>query len=70
MTAAEIQDNRWEVQASKPNFFSIGAIGAMMMMAGLCVFFVWMIIGSVRGAMTEPSALTVDKDAAKAEKAE
>jgi hypothetical protein len=66
MSVAEIQDNRWEVQASRPNFFNIGSLGAILMMAGLCVFFLWLIVGSVRGFFTEPSSLTVDKDAAKA----
>jgi hypothetical protein len=66
MSAAEIQDNRWEAQASKPNFFSVGAIGAILMMTGLCVFFLWLIVGSVRGAFTESTGLQVDKGAAAA----
>ncbi len=70
MSAAEIQDNKWEVQASKPNFFTIGAIGAILMMGGFVLFFVALIIGSVQGAFTEPGALTVDKGAAEKKAAE
>jgi hypothetical protein len=64
MSAAEIQDNKWEVQASKPNFFSIAAIGAILMMAGFCLFFIALIIGSVQGTFTESTGMVVDKDAA------
>ena len=63
MSAAEIQDNKWEVQASKPNFFSPAAIGAIIMMAGFILFFVALIIGSVQGAFTESGGMIVDKEA-------
>ncbi|MFV8750302.1 hypothetical protein ACNOYE_07105 [Nannocystaceae bacterium ST9] len=64
MSAAEIQDNKWEVQASKPNFFSPAAIGAIIMMAGFILFFVALIIGSVQGTFTESGGMVVDKEAA------
>lgn len=69
MSAAEIQDNKWEVQASKPNFFTIGAIGAMLMMGGFVLFFIALIIGSVQGTFTDSTGLQVDK-AADGKKAE
>lgn len=61
MSAAEIQDNKWEVQASKPNFLTVGAIGAILMMGGFVLFFVALIIGSVQGTFTESTGLQVDK---------
>lgn len=62
MSAAEIQDNKWEVQASKPNLTSVASIGGIIMMSGFILFFVALIIGSVQGAFTETQGLKVDKD--------
>lgn len=70
MSAAEIQDNKWEVQASKPNLLNPAAIGAILMMTGFILFFVALIIGSVQGTFTESGGMVVDKDAAAKEKAD
>ncbi len=55
MSVAEIQDNKWEVQASKPPLANFGAIGVIIMMGSFFVFFVWIIVFSVIGAFTEPT---------------
>lgn len=62
MSVAEIQDNKWEVQASKPNLMTPASIGGIIMMTGFILFFVALIIGSVQGALTDSDGLKVDKD--------
>jgi hypothetical protein len=66
MSVAEIQDNKWEVQAAKPPLLTAGSIGAMIMMGGFALFFVWVIIFSVIGSFTE----TKEMDFSKTQKAE
>jgi hypothetical protein len=70
MSAAEIQDNKWEVQASKPNLLTPAAIGAIIMMAGFILFFIALLIGSVQGAFTDSGGMVVDKEAAAKEAAD
>lgn len=62
MSIAEIQDNKWEVQASRPNLLTPAAIGGILMMGGFILFFVALIIGSVQGFFTESGGLKVDKE--------
>lgn len=61
MSVAEIQDNKWEVQASKVQLFTPQGIGLMIMMGAFTVFFVWVTIYSVIGAFTETSTMDFDK---------
>ena len=61
MSVAEIQDNKWEVQASKPPLKTPGAIGIMIMMGGFMLFFVWVIIFSVIGSFTETKEMDFSK---------
>lgn len=49
MSAAEIADNRWEVQATKPPVTSVAGIAQILLMSGFGLFFVWILIGSVQG---------------------
>ncbi len=70
MSVAEIQDNKWEVQASKPPLATAGSIGAIIMMSGFILFFVWVIIFSVIGSFTDTEEMDfskTQKDAAAAE---
>lgn len=66
MSVAEIQDNKWEVQAAKPPLFTAGGIGAMIMMGGFALFFAWVIIFSVIGSFTD----TTEMDFSKTQKVE
>lgn len=61
MSVAEIQDNKWEVQAAKPPLITPGGIGAMIMMGGFALFFVAVIIGSVIGSFTETKEMDFSK---------
>jgi hypothetical protein len=57
MSLAEIQDNKWEVEATKPPVTNPGAIGVIILMTSFSLFFVAIIIGSVIGAFTDPRAM-------------
>lgn len=61
MSVAEIQDNKWEVTASKPEIVTAGGVGLMVMMAGFVGYFVWMVIFSVVGAFTDTKHMDFDK---------
>lgn len=61
MSIAEIQDNKWEVEASKAPLKNFGAIGVMIMMGGFSLFFVAVIIGAVIGSFTEVKEMDFDK---------
>lgn len=61
MSVAEIQDNKWEVQASKVQLGTPGSIGMLIMMAAFVGFFVWIAIYSVVGAFTDTSTMDFDK---------
>jgi hypothetical protein len=57
MSVAEIQDNKWELQAIKPPVTNAGAIGIIIMMSCFALFFVAIIIGSVIGSFTETKVM-------------
>jgi hypothetical protein len=57
MSVAEIQDNKWEVEASKPPIKTVGAVGSVVMMAGFALFFIAVLIGAVIGSFTETSTM-------------
>jgi hypothetical protein len=61
MSTAEIQDNKWEVSAAKPELFNASGLGLMLMMAGFVGYFVWMTIFSVVGAFTDGKVMDFDK---------
>ncbi|HVI01969.1 MAG TPA: hypothetical protein VM869_24820 [Enhygromyxa sp.] len=61
MSVAEIQDNKWEVQASKVQLFTAQGIGLMAMMAAFVLFFTWVTIYSVIGAFTDAKTMDFDK---------
>ena len=61
MSLAEIQDNKWEVQASKPPIAKPAGIGMLIMMTGFTLFFVAVIIGSIIGSFTETKEMDFDK---------
>lgn len=61
MSVAEIQDNKWEVQAAKPPLMTPAGIGAMIMMGGFALFFLWVIIFSVIGSFTDTKEMDFSK---------
>lgn len=72
MSVADIQDNKWELQAIKPPVATPGAIGVIIMMTCFSLFFVAIIIGSVIGSFTESKVMdfegkTPPRDEAKSE---
>lgn len=52
MSASEIADNKWELQASKPPMTSAGGIAQLILMGGFCCVFLYLIIFSIIGAVT------------------
>ena len=52
MSAAEIADNKWEMEASKPPIKDIGAIAQMALIGGLSLFFLWVLVSSLIGIVT------------------
>jgi hypothetical protein len=69
MTVAEIQDNKWELQAIKPPTTNAAAIGMILMMVGFSLFFVFLIIGSVIGSFTDTKVMDFEGKAAAHDKA-
>lgn len=61
MSRTEIQDNKWEIEASKPPITTPASIGMMIMMGGFTLFFVGIFIGSVIGTFTDPAEMDFDK---------
>lgn len=61
MSVAEIQDNKWEVEASKVQLMSAQGIGLMVMMGAFVLFFTWVTIYSVIGAFTDAKTMDFDK---------
>lgn len=57
MSVADIQDNKWELEATKPPVTTPGAIGIIIMMTCFALFFVAIIIGSVIGSFTESKVM-------------
>jgi hypothetical protein len=74
MSVAEIQDNKWELEATKAPVTNAAAIGIIIMMFGFSCFFVFMIVGSVIGSFTETETMNFEskelKKPAEAPKAE
>lgn len=67
MSVAEIQDNKWELEATKAPVTNPSAIGIILMMIGFSLFFLFMIVGSVIGSFTETDTMNFDKKETKVE---
>ena len=61
MSVAEIQDNKWELEATKPPLKSPASIGIIIMMGGFALFFIAVIIGAVVGSFTDTEEMNFDK---------
>jgi hypothetical protein len=66
MSVAEIQDNKWELQSTKPPVTNPAAIGVIIMMTCFSLFFVAIIIGSVVGSFTDTKVMDFEKKGAPA----
>ncbi len=51
MSAAEIADNKWELESTKPPIKTAGALAQIILMGGLISFFAIILVGSVFGIM-------------------
>ena len=61
MSAAEIADNHWEVEASKPPIRSPMAIGQIAIVGGFTLFFVLMVFTAIVGAFSAKTENTLEK---------
>ena len=52
MSAAEIADNKWELQATKAPVGTTTGIASILLMCGFAGFFVWIVGFSVIGIVT------------------
>lgn len=52
MSTSEIADNKWEVQASKPQVANAAGLMQIMLMVGFVGIFAYLIIFSIIGAVT------------------
>lgn len=49
MSAAEIADNKWELEASKPPIITVGGILQILILAGFAAMFAWMMMFTLQG---------------------
>jgi hypothetical protein len=49
MSTAEIADNKWEVEASKPPVSSFGGILQIVVVTAFSAMFAWMLLFTVQG---------------------
>lgn len=61
MSVAEIQNNKWELEATKAPITTPGSIGLMIMMGGFSLFFLWVIVGAVIGSFADTEEMDFDK---------
>lgn len=52
MSAAEIADNKWELQATKPPVGSLAGLMQILLMTGFALFFVWIVAFSAIAIVT------------------
>lgn len=52
MSAAEIADNKWELQATKPPVTTVPGLAQIILMGGFALFFGWIIAFSIVGIVT------------------
>lgn len=52
MSAAEIADNKWEMQSTKPPVSSVPGMAQIALMGGFAVFFLWIVVFSAIAIVT------------------
>ena len=52
MSAAEIADNKWELQSTKPPVADASGVLQLLLMVGFVGLFGWLIVSSVIGIVT------------------
>lgn len=62
MSTAEIADNKWEVQASKPPVATVGGLMQLLMISGFAGLFGYLTVMSIIGAITpKPEVNHIEK---------
>lgn len=61
MSVADIQDNKWELQATKAPITTPASLGIIVMMSAFALFFVAVLIGAVIGSFTDTEEMDFDK---------
>lgn len=52
MSAAEIADNKWELNATKPPVNTVAGIAQIALMVFFALFFLWIMVSSFIGIVT------------------
>lgn len=52
MSAAEIADNKWELESTKPPVSSLSGLTQILLMGGFALFFTLIVVGSLVGIVT------------------
>lgn len=52
MSAAEIADNKWEVEATKPPLKDVGGVGQIALIGSLGLFFLYVVVMSLVAIVT------------------
>jgi hypothetical protein len=55
MSAAEIADNKWEMESTKPPVTSLAGIAQIVLMSGFALFFTLVVVGSLVGLVSPKS---------------
>ena len=55
MSAAEIADNKWEVESTKPPVSTLTGLSQILLMGGFGLFFTLIIVGSLIAIVTPKS---------------
>jgi hypothetical protein len=77
MSAAEIADNKWEMESTKPPVTSLSGVSQIVLMGGFALFFGLIVVGSLvalvspksEGLAGEYSKMGAGSQAAQAEEA-
>lgn len=59
-SAAEIADNKWELESTKPPMKDAGAIGQIALIGGLALFFLYIIVFSLVAIVTPDAEGTLE----------
>jgi hypothetical protein len=61
MSASEIADNKWELEASKTPIKSVGAIAQIIIVGAFSLMFLYIFAGAALGIVSPPQKTMADK---------
>ena len=61
MSASEIANNKWELEASKTPLKSFGAIAQIIIVGAFCLMFLYILFGAVMGIVSPPQKTMAEK---------